>query len=264
MILLEQRFQAKKGGKSYPCNRPWRRIDFWDVEAHTFSRQSAHRWLWGQPYQQCHLLPCSRSYRLASVPLTTNLIAPTALLITSRHGPHRKHLTSVAVSSCRAECLFVMPLLSNDCCITFFSRSLLSNGSNAKIYCENARDFKCRLVEKRGFALILQGLWFPDVTRRPMGREELVAYIELAFCKGNWRLYFVYVMILLTAYCACISVNWWKCRRINTEFSMRARKQTAAYDLKSSVCHYGVGVQRFRDCLRDSSSFKICWVIGFP
>jgi hypothetical protein len=30
--------------KSYPCNRPWRTIGFWDVEALTFSRQSAHRW----------------------------------------------------------------------------------------------------------------------------------------------------------------------------------------------------------------------------
>jgi hypothetical protein len=36
---------------SYPCNRPWRPIRLWDVEAATFSRQSAHRWRWGsQPY----------------------------------------------------------------------------------------------------------------------------------------------------------------------------------------------------------------------
>jgi hypothetical protein len=33
------------------CNRPWRPIAVWDVEAPTFSRQSAHRWRWGcQPY----------------------------------------------------------------------------------------------------------------------------------------------------------------------------------------------------------------------
>jgi hypothetical protein len=32
---------------SYPCNRPWRPIGLWDVEAPTFSRQSAHRWRWG-------------------------------------------------------------------------------------------------------------------------------------------------------------------------------------------------------------------------
>jgi hypothetical protein len=29
---------------SYPCNRPWRPIGLWDVEAPTFFRQSAHRW----------------------------------------------------------------------------------------------------------------------------------------------------------------------------------------------------------------------------
>jgi hypothetical protein len=32
---------------SHPCNRPWRPIGLWDVEAPTFSRQSAHRWRWG-------------------------------------------------------------------------------------------------------------------------------------------------------------------------------------------------------------------------
>jgi hypothetical protein len=36
---------------SYSCNRPWRPISLWDVEAPTFSRQSPHRWRWGcQPY----------------------------------------------------------------------------------------------------------------------------------------------------------------------------------------------------------------------
>jgi hypothetical protein len=29
---------------SYPCNRPWRPIGLWEVEALTFSRQSTHRW----------------------------------------------------------------------------------------------------------------------------------------------------------------------------------------------------------------------------
>jgi hypothetical protein len=33
------------------CNRPWRPIESWDVEAPTFSKQSAHRWRWDcQPY----------------------------------------------------------------------------------------------------------------------------------------------------------------------------------------------------------------------
>jgi hypothetical protein len=34
----------KKVRLSYPCNRQWRPIGLWDVEAPTFSRQSAHRW----------------------------------------------------------------------------------------------------------------------------------------------------------------------------------------------------------------------------
>jgi hypothetical protein len=29
---------------SYRCNRPWRPIELWDVDAPTFSRQSAHWW----------------------------------------------------------------------------------------------------------------------------------------------------------------------------------------------------------------------------
>jgi hypothetical protein len=32
--------------RSYPCNRLWRPIGLWHVEAPIFSRQSAHRWRW--------------------------------------------------------------------------------------------------------------------------------------------------------------------------------------------------------------------------
>jgi hypothetical protein len=42
-ILRIYSLRSKKG-KSYPCNKPWRPIGLWDVEASTFSRQSAHRW----------------------------------------------------------------------------------------------------------------------------------------------------------------------------------------------------------------------------
>jgi hypothetical protein len=36
---------------SYRCNRLWRPIRLWDVEASTFSTQSVHRWRWScQPY----------------------------------------------------------------------------------------------------------------------------------------------------------------------------------------------------------------------
>jgi hypothetical protein len=41
-----------------PCNRPWRPIGLLDVEAPTFSRQSAHRWRWGcQSYAPASLYP---------------------------------------------------------------------------------------------------------------------------------------------------------------------------------------------------------------
>jgi hypothetical protein len=44
--------------KIYPCNRPWRSIGLWDVEAPILSIQSAHRWRWGcQPYAPAALYP---------------------------------------------------------------------------------------------------------------------------------------------------------------------------------------------------------------
>jgi hypothetical protein len=47
---------VSKKRQSYSCNRPWRLIWLWDVEAPTFSRQSAHRWRWGcQPYASAAL-----------------------------------------------------------------------------------------------------------------------------------------------------------------------------------------------------------------
>jgi hypothetical protein len=47
----------------YPCNRPWRPISLWDVEAPTFSRQSAHRWRWGfQPYASAAFHPQEYSW----------------------------------------------------------------------------------------------------------------------------------------------------------------------------------------------------------
>jgi hypothetical protein len=53
---------------SYPCNRPWRPIGLWDVEAPTFSTQSAHRWRRGcQPYTPAALFPTGRFLVLISV-----------------------------------------------------------------------------------------------------------------------------------------------------------------------------------------------------
>jgi hypothetical protein len=49
--------------ENYPCNRPWRPIGLWDVEAPTFSRHSSHRWRWGcQPYAQAALYPQEDSW----------------------------------------------------------------------------------------------------------------------------------------------------------------------------------------------------------
>jgi hypothetical protein len=55
-------------GNSYPCNRLWRPIGLWDVEARTFSRQWSHRWRWDcQPYASATLYSPGRSLVLISV-----------------------------------------------------------------------------------------------------------------------------------------------------------------------------------------------------
>jgi hypothetical protein len=52
---------------SYSCNRPWSPIRLRDVEAATFSRQSAHRWRWGcQLYAPAALYPPGRFLVLIS------------------------------------------------------------------------------------------------------------------------------------------------------------------------------------------------------
>jgi hypothetical protein len=56
------------GHDVYPCNRPWRPIGFWDIEASAFPRQSAHRWRWGcQPYAPAAPCPPRRFLVLISV-----------------------------------------------------------------------------------------------------------------------------------------------------------------------------------------------------
>jgi hypothetical protein len=54
---------SPKKGKAIPVNRPWRPIGLWDVEAPTFSGQSAHRWRWGyQTYAPVVLYPQDDSW----------------------------------------------------------------------------------------------------------------------------------------------------------------------------------------------------------
>jgi hypothetical protein len=60
--------REKVKGKSYPCSRPWRPIGLWDVEAPTFSGQSAHRRRWScQPYAPAALYPRGRFQVFISV-----------------------------------------------------------------------------------------------------------------------------------------------------------------------------------------------------
>jgi hypothetical protein len=40
------------------------RPKIWDVEAAIFSRQSGHRWLWGQPYAPAALYPKENTWYL--------------------------------------------------------------------------------------------------------------------------------------------------------------------------------------------------------
>jgi hypothetical protein len=48
---------------SYPCERPCRPTELWDVQARTFSRQSVHRWQWGcQPCVPAALYPQEDSW----------------------------------------------------------------------------------------------------------------------------------------------------------------------------------------------------------
>jgi hypothetical protein len=55
-----------KSFKNYPCEKPWKPIGLWDVDATTFSTRPAHRWRWGcQPYAStaCYLQERTRYER---------------------------------------------------------------------------------------------------------------------------------------------------------------------------------------------------------
>jgi hypothetical protein len=76
--------------QSYPCDKPWRPIGLWDVEAPTFSRQSTLRWRWGcQPYAPAVLYRqedswCSFLFEAESTPGPTGSTENTNDLIRNR------------------------------------------------------------------------------------------------------------------------------------------------------------------------------------
>jgi hypothetical protein len=82
-------------------------------------------------------LPRSRHYRLATVSQLNSLL-PTVLLITSRHGPLRKHPVSiVAVQLLQLpsnENVFTEPLPKNGLVHSPISRSLHSDGCTRLCY----------------------------------------------------------------------------------------------------------------------------------
>jgi hypothetical protein len=75
------------GRKSYPCNRPWRPIGLWDVEAPTFSRQSAHRWAVRSVSRAGRSLPPRRFLALIFV---IGWVDPRVLLRLERLGQLKK------------------------------------------------------------------------------------------------------------------------------------------------------------------------------
>jgi hypothetical protein len=54
-----------KKGESYPCNRPWRLIGLWHVEAPIFCRHTVQRWRWG-----CRGYITAALYSLETIPGT--------------------------------------------------------------------------------------------------------------------------------------------------------------------------------------------------
>jgi hypothetical protein len=93
----------------YPFNGPWRPIRLWDVEAPTFSRQSAHRWRRVcQPYAPAgHLIPQGRFLVLISV---RGCVDPRAIVRLEKLGQLKNPMTSPGIeptfnqSNIRPEC----------------------------------------------------------------------------------------------------------------------------------------------------------------
>jgi hypothetical protein len=85
-----------KKKQSYPCNRPWRPIGMWYIEAPTSSRKSAHRWRWGcQPYAPAgRHLPLGRFLVLISV---SGWVDPRAIVRLEGLGQLKNPVTSSGI-----------------------------------------------------------------------------------------------------------------------------------------------------------------------
>jgi hypothetical protein len=91
----------------YPCNRLWRPVCLLDVEAPTFSTQSAHRWRWGcQPYAPAILYPTGKFLVLSFV---TGWVDPRAIMQLEGLGQSKNAMRSggieTAIFRIVAQCL---------------------------------------------------------------------------------------------------------------------------------------------------------------
>jgi hypothetical protein len=84
-------FHSHKKKVKLSLNRPWRPIGLWDVEALTFSRQSAHRWRWScQPYAPAALYPQEHSWYLLCISLR-RWVEPRAIVRLKGLGQLKNH-----------------------------------------------------------------------------------------------------------------------------------------------------------------------------
>jgi hypothetical protein len=88
---VAQKVKGKKKRQSYPCNRTWRPICLWEIEAPTFSRQLDHRWRCGQTYGPVAVYPPRRFPVLISL---RGWVDPRAIFLLEALGQLKNPITS--------------------------------------------------------------------------------------------------------------------------------------------------------------------------